>query len=189
MPGNLTFEQLKKAVADGGIDLKQQRRINNRETSLLHALPHAGRPGVDVAVKRVGAGDRAQLHHAHAVAGRCGRHRNEVGNGGNVVAARLRAIDERSDRSGERPAAAQTEVGTEQCARLRVDRLDHARAERVDRNERRDANKHADQAVKDGKLSDDQNKLLHEKVQNAIKDAEHRLDDVLKKKTHEIMED
>lgn len=57
------------------------------------------------------------------------------------------------------------------------------------RNERRDANKHADQAVKDGKLSDDQNKLLHEKVQNAIKDAEHRLDDVLKKKTHEIMED
>ncbi len=57
------------------------------------------------------------------------------------------------------------------------------------RNGRRDANKHADQAVKDGKLSDDQNKLLHEKVQNAIKDAEHRLDDVLKKKTHEIMED
>jgi ribosome recycling factor len=57
------------------------------------------------------------------------------------------------------------------------------------RNERRDANKHADQAMKDGKLSDDQNKLLHEKVQNAIKDAEHRLDDVLKKKTHEIMED
>lgn len=57
------------------------------------------------------------------------------------------------------------------------------------RNERRDANKHGDQAMKDGKLSDDQNKLLHERIQNAIKDAEHRLDDVLKKKTHEIMED
>jgi ribosome recycling factor len=57
------------------------------------------------------------------------------------------------------------------------------------RNERRDANKHADQAGKDGKLTDDQNKHLHERIQNLLKDAEHRLDEVLKKKTHEILED
>jgi ribosome recycling factor len=57
------------------------------------------------------------------------------------------------------------------------------------RNERRDANKHADQAKKDGEMSEDNNKLLHEKIQDVLKKAEARLDDVLKKKTTEILEE
>ena len=56
------------------------------------------------------------------------------------------------------------------------------------RNERRDANKHSDQANKDGKLTDDQNKQLHTRIQDALKTAETRIDELLKKKTHEIME-
>lgn len=57
------------------------------------------------------------------------------------------------------------------------------------RNERRDANKHADQAHKDGDISEDNNKVLHEKIQEALKKAEARLDEVLQKKTAEIMEE
>ena len=57
------------------------------------------------------------------------------------------------------------------------------------RHERRDGNKHADQAKKDGELSEDNNKLLHEKILEALKKAEGRLDEVLKKKTAEILEE
>ena len=57
------------------------------------------------------------------------------------------------------------------------------------RNLRRDANKHADQAKKDGKLTEDANKLLHDKVQETLKEAESQVDEILKRKTHEIMED
>ena len=57
------------------------------------------------------------------------------------------------------------------------------------RNERRDGNKHADQAGKDGKLTDDQNKALHETIQTMLKAAEAKVDDLLKKKSHEIMEE
>jgi ribosome recycling factor len=57
------------------------------------------------------------------------------------------------------------------------------------RNERRDANKHGDVAAKDGKLSDDLNHDLHLEVQERLKKAESRVDEVLKKKTAEIMED
>lgn len=57
------------------------------------------------------------------------------------------------------------------------------------RNERRDANKHADQAKKDGNMTDDNNKVLHEKIQDALKAAEKRVDEVLEKKSAEIMED
>ncbi len=57
------------------------------------------------------------------------------------------------------------------------------------RNERRDANKHADQALKDGQLSEDLNRDLHDSVQEALKRGEARVDEVLKKKSSEIMED
>jgi len=57
------------------------------------------------------------------------------------------------------------------------------------RNERRDANKHADQALKDGKLSEDQNRQLHTTIQDHLKAGEARLDEVLKAKTKEIMEE
>jgi ribosome recycling factor len=56
------------------------------------------------------------------------------------------------------------------------------------RNERRDANKHADQARKGGKMTEDQNKHLHDQVQEMLKNAEAKIDDTLKKKTIEIME-
>ncbi len=56
------------------------------------------------------------------------------------------------------------------------------------RNERRDANKHADQALKDSKQTEDANRQLHDKIQDALKKGEGRIDDALKKKTAEIME-
>lgn len=57
------------------------------------------------------------------------------------------------------------------------------------RNERRDAKKHADQAKKDGLLSEDACKKLNEKIDAEIKAGEAKLDDVLKHKTKEILED
>ena len=57
------------------------------------------------------------------------------------------------------------------------------------RNERRDANKRADQANKDGNLSEDLNRDLHEGVNEALKSGEARIDEILTRKTHEIMED
>lgn len=57
------------------------------------------------------------------------------------------------------------------------------------RNERRDANKHADQAKKDGTLTEDACKGLHEKVDQELKTAEHKLDDLLKGKSKEILEE
>jgi ribosome recycling factor len=57
------------------------------------------------------------------------------------------------------------------------------------RNERRDANKHADQAKKDGKLTEDANKLLHDQVQEALKNAAKQVDEILEKKSAEILED
>jgi ribosome recycling factor len=57
------------------------------------------------------------------------------------------------------------------------------------RNERRDANKHADQAKKDGKLTEDQCKKLHERIDHELKAAETRIDEILKAKSKEILED
>jgi ribosome recycling factor len=57
------------------------------------------------------------------------------------------------------------------------------------RNERRDANKHIDQAKKDGKLTEDQSKKVHDSVDKEMKAAEARMDEVLKAKTKEIMEE
>lgn len=57
------------------------------------------------------------------------------------------------------------------------------------RNARRDANKEADTAKKDGNLTDDQNRDLHEAIQDHLKKRETEIDDLLAKKTKEIMED
>jgi ribosome recycling factor len=57
------------------------------------------------------------------------------------------------------------------------------------RNERREANKHADQAKKDGKLTEDSCKNLHQRIDAELKTAEHAMDDVLKAKSREILEE
>lgn len=57
------------------------------------------------------------------------------------------------------------------------------------RNERRDANKHADQAKNTGEISEDNNKVLHDKIQEKIKAGEARLEEVLEHKTAEILEE
>ncbi|MGE3173152.1 MAG: ribosome recycling factor [Planctomycetota bacterium] len=57
------------------------------------------------------------------------------------------------------------------------------------RNERREANKHADQAKKDGQLTEDLCKNLHDRIDQALKAAEHFMDDVLKAKSREILEE
>ncbi len=57
------------------------------------------------------------------------------------------------------------------------------------RNERREANKHADQKKKDGGLTEDQCKTLHDKIDQELKSAEQKLDEIFKHKSKEILED
>lgn len=57
------------------------------------------------------------------------------------------------------------------------------------RNERREANKHADHGKKEGKLTEDQCKHLHDRIDQELKGAEARMDEVLKAKTKEILEE
>jgi ribosome recycling factor len=57
------------------------------------------------------------------------------------------------------------------------------------RNERRDANKHADQAKKDGKMTEDQCKKAHEVIDKELKAAEQRMDEAFKAKSKEVMEE
>ena len=57
------------------------------------------------------------------------------------------------------------------------------------RNERREANKHADQGKKDGKLTEDACKKVHEKIDAEMKTAETRIDEVLRNKSKEILEE
>ena len=57
------------------------------------------------------------------------------------------------------------------------------------RNERRDANRAADQMKKDGTLSEDQCKKAHEAIDKELKAVEKRLDDMLKAKSKEILEE
>ena len=57
------------------------------------------------------------------------------------------------------------------------------------RNERRDGNKHADQTKKDGKLTEDLNRDLHTSIQEVLKKGEDRVEEVLKVKSVEIMEE
>jgi ribosome recycling factor len=57
------------------------------------------------------------------------------------------------------------------------------------RNERRDANKLADQMKKDGKLTEDQCKKAHEAIDKELKAHEGRLDEALRTKSKEILEE
>ena len=57
------------------------------------------------------------------------------------------------------------------------------------RNERRDANKQADQMKKDGALSEDQCKKAHDAIDKELKAVEAKLDEALKAKSKEILED
>ena len=57
------------------------------------------------------------------------------------------------------------------------------------RNERRDANKQADQMKKDGDLTEDQLKKAHDLIDKALKACESQLSDALKSKSKEILED
>lgn len=56
------------------------------------------------------------------------------------------------------------------------------------RNERRDANKVADQFKKDGKLTEDQCKKAHEAIDKELKAVDVKMDEALKVKTKEILE-
>jgi len=57
------------------------------------------------------------------------------------------------------------------------------------RNERRDANKSADQMKKDGDLTEDQCKRAHDVIGKELKALEGQLDDAFKNKSKEILED
>lgn len=56
------------------------------------------------------------------------------------------------------------------------------------RNGRRDMNKHADTELKAGKLTEDEHRKLHDKVQELLKEYEKKLDQVLEKKITEIQQ-
>src|SRR5687768_4106031 len=56
------------------------------------------------------------------------------------------------------------------------------------RNGRRDMNKHADADLKGGKLTEDEHRKLHDKIQELLKESEKKLDAVLERKIAEIME-
>ncbi|MBL8862233.1 MAG: ribosome recycling factor [Planctomycetes bacterium] len=56
------------------------------------------------------------------------------------------------------------------------------------RNVRRDQNKHADQLWKDGDLTEDENKKLHEDIQKLLKEHEDKVQQHQDKKTAEVME-
>jgi ribosome recycling factor len=56
------------------------------------------------------------------------------------------------------------------------------------RNERRDANKLADQMKKDGKLTEDQCKKAHDAIDKELKGIEQKLNEALQAKTKEILE-
>ena len=56
------------------------------------------------------------------------------------------------------------------------------------RNVRREMNKKADSESKSGKLTEDESRKLHERIQEVLKEYEKKLDGVQEKKTSEIME-
>ena len=56
------------------------------------------------------------------------------------------------------------------------------------RNGRRDMNKQADAMAKAGEITEDENRKLHEKIQEVLKEYERKLDSVQEKKIAEIME-
>jgi len=56
------------------------------------------------------------------------------------------------------------------------------------RNGRREMNKKADAALKDSTITEDENRKLHERIQESLKEYEKKLDGILEHKTAEIME-
>lgn len=56
------------------------------------------------------------------------------------------------------------------------------------RNVRRDQNKHADQLQKDGDITEDDSKKLHEDIQKMLKEHEDKVAQHQEKKTAEVME-
>lgn len=57
------------------------------------------------------------------------------------------------------------------------------------RNERREANKHADQMKKDGDLTEDQCKDAHEDIDRELKAADAKMEELLQHKSKEILEE
>ena len=56
------------------------------------------------------------------------------------------------------------------------------------RNVRRDMNKHADGLLKDGGLTEDESRRLHDEIQKLLKEFEDRVTQVQEKKTADVME-
>ena len=56
------------------------------------------------------------------------------------------------------------------------------------RNGRREMNKHADAEKKSGDLTEDENRKVHDRIQEVLKDFEKKLDAIQEKKIAEIME-
>ncbi len=56
------------------------------------------------------------------------------------------------------------------------------------RNVRRDLNKHADAQMKDGDLTEDDNRKVHDDIQKPLKEFEDKVNEVQERKTKEIME-
>jgi ribosome recycling factor len=56
------------------------------------------------------------------------------------------------------------------------------------RNTRRDLNKHADGMRKDGSLTEDENRRLHDEIQELLKAYERKVDEVTDRKVAEIQE-
>jgi ribosome recycling factor len=79
-----------------------------------------------------------------------------------------------------------SEERRKQLAGLIKEKAEEARV--AIRNIRRDGNKQAEQAEKDKDLSEDQRDDLKDEIQELTKQYEEKVDDVLKKKTAEIME-
>ena len=81
-------------------------------------------------------------------------------------------------------------LSEEQRKKLVVKVREYAEQTRIAlRNERRDANKHTDQAFASHDITEDQQRELKDRVQEKLKDAEKRIDDILAKKTDEVMRD
>ncbi|MBK8977848.1 MAG: ribosome recycling factor [Planctomycetes bacterium] len=57
------------------------------------------------------------------------------------------------------------------------------------RNERRDANKAGEQAFQNHEITEDHKRELQDRIQERLKEFEKRIDDLLAKKSHEIMHD
>ena len=56
------------------------------------------------------------------------------------------------------------------------------------RNTRREMNKHSDALMKDGEVTEDENRKLHTEIQDLLKDYEKKVDEALERKVAEITE-